>query len=112
MAKQDSAPEIQTIHLQEEVVLDGVKTLKEQLSEASASTEVVIEASDARFIDAAGWQLIVAYFQSRNGVSLVNVNESVRQQASTLGIDKILPIGEATPQPEETVDEDDLCPVF
>jgi len=112
MAKQDSAPEGQTVYLQEEVVLDGVKALKEQLSEASDATEVVIEARDARFIDAAGWQLIVAFFKSRDGVSFVNATESVHQQAATLGIDKILPLGEVAPQAPEADEEDDLCPVF
>ncbi len=112
MAKQESAPEGQTVHLQEEVVLDGVKALKEELSAASGASEVVIEASDARFIDAAGWQLIVAFFKSREGVSFVNATESVHQQAATLGIDKIMPLGEAAPQAPEVDEEDDLCPVF
>ncbi|MEM6819917.1 MAG: STAS domain-containing protein [Pseudomonadota bacterium] len=112
MAKQDSVPNSQTVHLQEEVVLDGVKALKDELSATSDTAEVVIEASDARFIDAAGWQLIVAFFKSREGVSLVNATESVHQQAATLGIDKILPLGEAAPKAPEVDEEDDLCPVF
>ena len=102
----------ETIFLQEEVVLDGVTDLHTSLSAKLDAAEVKIDASDARFIDGAGWQVLVAFSQRHGNAKLVNTPAGIEHQAKTLGMDKLLDIGVALEKATEAPVEDDLCPVF
>lgn len=102
----------ETIFLQEEVVLDGVSELHKTLAATLDAPEVTIDASDARFIDGAGWQVLVAFSQRHGNARMVNTPAGVHHQAQALGMDKLLSIDEAMETQLEPLDEDDLCPVF
>ncbi|MEL7022814.1 MAG: STAS domain-containing protein [Pseudomonadota bacterium] len=102
----------ETIFLREEVVLDSVADLHKTLAAQLETPEVTIDASDARFIDGAGWQVLVAFSQRHGNTKIVDAPAGVQNQAKTLGIDRLISIGAAIEKVVESTDEEDLCPVF
>lgn len=112
MAETTSVADTRTLFLSEEVVLDGVQELHESLRAVADLDDVIIDASDARFIDSAGWQLLLAFFQKNKSARMVNAPEGVHGQARTLGFDRLIPLGEPASEKSEPEAEDDLCPVF
>lgn len=112
MAETTSVEDTRTVFLSEEVVLDGVQELHESLRAVAGSDDVIIDASDARFIDSAGWQLLLAFFQKHEDARMINAPEGVHGQAHTLGIDQLIPLGDPASARTEPEAEEDLCPVF